>query len=55
MPAILDSLFHKVVDTTSITIGVVGATKWQDLPIQENLYGQMISIQAVFGFKYHKI
>ena len=46
MPAILDSLFYKVVDTTSSPIGVEGegwwgATKWQDLPIQENLYGQM--------------
>ena len=60
MPAILDSLFHKAVDTTSIPIGVEGggwwgATKWQDLPIQENLYGQMTSIQAVFGSTYHKM
>ena len=27
MPAILDSLFHKVVNTTSIPIGVVGSHK----------------------------
>ena len=53
MPTILDSLFHKVFDTTSSPIGVEGggwleATKWQDCPIQENLYSQMASIQAVF-------
>ena len=40
MPAILDSLFHKVVNTTSSPIGVEGrgcwgATKWQDLPVQK--------------------
>ena len=39
MPAILDSLFHKVVNTTSSFIGVEGggwwgATKWRDLLIQ---------------------
>ena len=40
MPTILDSLFHKVVNTTSIPIGVEGggwwvATKWQGVPIQK--------------------
>ena len=45
MPAILDSFFHKVVNTTSIPIGVEGggwwgATKWQDPPIQKLFYGQ---------------
>ena len=40
MPAFLDSLFHKVVNTTSSPIGVDGAgwweaTKRQDLPIQK--------------------
>ena len=41
MPAILDSLFHKVVNTTSIPIGVEGggwgwwgATKWREVPMQ---------------------
>ena len=38
MPAILDSLFHKVVNTTSSPIvveggGWLGALKWRDLPI----------------------
>ena len=51
MPAILDSLFHKVVNITSIPIGVEGwgwwgATKWRELPIQKHFYGQMASIQA---------
>ena len=54
MPAILDSLFHKVVNTTSIPIEVKGggwwgATKWQEVPIQKLFYGQMASIQAVFS------
>ena len=54
MPAILDSLFHKVVNTTSIPIGVEGegwwgATKWWELPIQKPFHGQMASIQAVFS------
>ena len=40
MPTILDSLFHKVVDTTRSPIGVEdggwwGATKWWDLSIQK--------------------
>ena len=40
MPTILDSLFHKVVNTTSIPIGVEGggwrvATKWCGVPIQK--------------------
>ena len=39
MPAILNSLFHKVVNTTSSPIEVEGgwwwgATKWPDLPIK---------------------
>ena len=60
MPAILDSLAHKVVDTTSSPIGVEGggwwgAKKWWDLPIQEILYGQIASIQAVFSSTYHKM
>ena len=51
MSTILDSLFHKVVDTTSSPMGVEGegwwgAMKWQDLLIQNNIYGQMASIQA---------
>ena len=59
MPAILDSLYHEVVNTTSNPIGVEsggwwGATKWLDLPIQKN-YGQMASVQAVFGSTYHKM
>ena len=40
MPTILDSLFHKVVNTTSIPIGVEGggwwvATKWRGVPVQK--------------------
>ena len=43
MPAILDNLFHKVVNTTSSPIGVEGgewwgATKWWDLLIQNFLW-----------------
>ena len=54
MPAILDSLFHKVVSTTSIPIGVEGgwwwvATKWRRVPIQNLFYGQMDLIQAVLS------
>ena len=54
MPAILDSLFHKEINTTSIPIGVEGggwwgATKWQEVPIQKLSYDQMASIQAVFS------
>ena len=54
MPAILDSLFHKVVNTTNIPIGMEGggwwvATKWRGVPIQKLFYGQMASIQAVFS------
>ena len=57
MPAILDSLFYKVVNTTSTPVGVDsggwwGAMKWQDLLIQKFLYGQMASIQAVFSSPY---
>ena len=40
MPAILDSLFHKIVNTTNIPIGVEGggwwgAMKWWEFPIQK--------------------
>ena len=43
MPAILDSIFYKVVNTTSIPIGVEGegwwvATKWRGVPIQNFLW-----------------
>ena len=60
MPTILDSLFHKVVNTTSSPIGVEGggwwgATKWRDPPIQKLFYGQMASIQAVFSSTCHKM
>ena len=60
MPAILDSLFHKVVDSTSSPIEVEGggwwkATKWWDVPIQKNYMIKMASIQAAFGFTYHKM
>ena len=60
MPTILDSLFHKVVNTTSSPIGVEGgglwgATKWWDPPIQKLFYGQVASIQAVFSSTYHKM
>ena len=50
MPTILDSLFHKVDNTTSSPEGWVvgGAMKSRDLLIQNFLYGQMASIQAVF-------
>ena len=54
MPAILDSLFHKVVNTTSIPVGVDGggwwgAPKWWEDPIQKLFYDQMASIEAVFS------
>ena len=60
MPTILDSIFHKVVNTTGSPIGVEGggwwgATKWWDLPIQKLFYGQMASFQAVFGSTRHKM
>ena len=53
MPAILDSLFHKLVNTTSIPIGVEGegwwvAMKWRGVPVQKLFYGQLASIQAIF-------
>ena len=43
------SLFHKVVNTTSIPIRVEGGgwwgdTEWQKVPIQKKFYGQMASI-----------
>ena len=51
MTAILDSLFHKIVSTTSSPLGMDGggwwgAKQWLNLPIQKLLYGQMASIQA---------
>ena len=53
MPTILDSLFHKVANTTSIPIGVrmgvVGSHEVAGIPIQKPFYGQMASIQAVFS------
>ena len=60
MPAILDSLFHKVVNTTSIPIGVEGrewwgATKWRDPPIQELFSSQLASIQAIYSSTCHKM
>ena len=47
MPAILDSLFHKVVNTASIPIGVEGggwwgATKWWELLIQKLFYAKWL-------------
>ena len=60
MPTILDSLLHKVVNSTSIPIGVEGggwweAMKWWELLIQKLFYGQMASIQAVFSSTCHKM
>ena len=50
MPAILDSLFHKVINTTSTPIGGVAGSHevvgGSDLKI---LYSHTVSIQAVFG------
>ena len=54
MPAILDSLFHKLVNTTSIPIGVQGGGGGE-VPIQNLFYGQMASIQAVFSSTRLKI
>ena len=61
MPAILDSIFLKVVNTTSSPIKVEGggwwgATKWRDLPIQKNsIWSNGVTIQAVFSSTYHKM
>ena len=47
MHTILDSLFHKVVNTTSILIGVVGSHEVAETSDTKTFYGQMASIQAV--------
>ena len=52
--------FTEVVNTISSPIRVKGvwwwgATKWRDHLIQENLNGQMTSVQAVFSSTYHKM
>ena len=49
MPAILDSLFHKVVNTTSISIGVEGGGVLGSHEVAgtsdiKTVYGQMASI-----------
>ena len=54
MPIILDSLFHSVVNTTSIPIGVedggvVGSHEVAGSSDTKTFYGQMASIQAVFS------
>ena len=62
MPAILDSLFHKVVNTTSTPIGVEGGG-WGVVGSHEvagssgikTFYGQMASIQAVFSSTHLKM
>ena len=54
MPAILDGLFHKVVNTTSTPIGMVGSHKvLGDSDLKK--YGHMASIQAAFSPTYHKM
>ena len=55
VPTILDSLFHKVVNTTSIPIGVVGSHIVAGPSDTKTFYGQMASIQAVFSSTGHKI
>ena len=62
MPAILDSLFHKVVNTTSIPIGVegggwgvAGSHKVAGSSNTKTFYGQMASIQAVFSSTHLKM
>ena len=59
LPAILDSLFHKVVNTTSKSGGVagwgeVGSHEVAGPSDQKNFYDHVASIQAVFSPKYHK-
>ena len=49
MPAIFDSLFHKVVNTTSIPIGVVRSHEVAGSSNTKTFYGQMALIQAVFS------
>ena len=60
MPTILHSLFHKIVNTTSSPIGgggwrVLGRHEVAGPSDAKNLYGQMASIQAVFGSTHHKM
>ena len=60
MPAILDSLFHKVVNATSILIGVegwgvVGSHEVVGTSDSKTLYGQMASIQTVFNSTHLKM
>ena len=57
MPAILDSLFHKVVNITSIPIGVgvVGSHEVAGTSNGKTFYGQMASIQAVFSSTHLKM
>ena len=65
MPAILDSLFHKVVNTTSSPIGVEGGGGGEPRSGGEPqsggtfrykfFYGQVALIQGVFSPIYHKM
>ena len=52
MPIILDSLFHKVVNTTRILIGVEGggwwgATKWRELLTQKHFMAKRLQFRLV--------
>ena len=52
MPTILNNLLHKVVNTTSNSIGVESGGWWEPQSgriFQLKKYGQMASIQAVFS------
>ena len=57
MPTILDSLFHKVVNTTSSPIGVGGGGEPQSGGTFQfkKMCGQITSFQAVFSSTYHKM
>ena len=56
MPTILDSLFHRVVNTTCIPIGVEGGGGGVAGPSDTKLfYDQLASIQAVFSCTCHKM
>ena len=59
MPTILDSLFHKVVNTTSSPIGVEGggwwgATKWQDPMIQKLFMAKWLQFKP-FNFSAPRV
>ena len=59
-PAILDSLFHKVVNTTNKSggaarVGGGGSHEVAGPPDQKDPYGHVVSIQAVFSLRYHKM